>query len=102
MRTAAAAIRVLKGEKASDIKIPPSPFAAPKFDWRQMQRWGISASSLPPGSKIDFREPTMLERYRWQVALVTAIILTQAWLIAALLREHRRRQVAEVQSRQHG
>ena len=99
MRTAAAAVRVLNGEKASDIKIPPSPFAPPKFDWRQMQRWGISASSLPPGSKIDFREP-LLERYRWQVALVTAIILMQAWLIAALLREHRRRQAAEVQSRQ--
>ena len=30
-------------------------FASPKFDWRQMQRWGISESSLPPGSKIYFR-----------------------------------------------
>ena len=66
---AAAAIRILNGEKASDIKIPPSPFASPKFDWRQMQRWGISESSLPPGSKIDFREPTVWERYSWQIAL---------------------------------
>ena len=50
-RTAAAALRILNGEKPSDIKNPPTAFASPKFDWRQMQRWGISESSLPPGSK---------------------------------------------------
>jgi signal transduction histidine kinase len=72
----------------------------PEFDWRQMQRWGISESSLPPGSRIDFRQPTMLERYWWQSALITAIIFVQTGLIAGLLREHRRRQLAEVQSRQ--
>ena len=99
-RTAAAALRILNGEKASDIKIPPSPFAPPKFDWRQIQRWGISESNLPSGSKIDFREPTMLERYWWQATLITTIIVIQAALIAGLLREHRRRQLAEVQSRQ--
>ena len=99
-RTAAAALRILNGETAGDIKIPASPFASPKFDWRQMQRWGISESNLPSGSKIDFREPTLLERYWWQAALVTSIILIQAGLIAGLLREHRRRQLAEVQSRQ--
>ena len=25
------------------------------FDWRQMQRWGISERRLPPGSQIEFR-----------------------------------------------
>ena len=99
-RTAAAALRILNGEKASDIKIPPSPFASPKFDWRQMQRWGISESNLPPGSKIDFREPTVWERYSWQIASIIAVLLMQAGLISVLLREHRRRQFAEVQSRQ--
>ncbi len=98
--TAAVAIRILNGEKAGDIKTPPIGFAAPIFDWRQMQRWGISESSLPPGSTIYFREPTVWERYSWQIALVTAVVLVQAGLISALLREHRRRQLAEVQSRQ--
>src|SRR5258708_22705990 len=70
------------------------------FDWRQMQRWGISESALPPGSEIFFREPTVWERYSWQIALITAVILLQAGLISALLREHRRRRLAEVQSRQ--
>jgi signal transduction histidine kinase len=65
-----------------------------------MQRWGISESNLPPGSKIDFREPPMWERYWWQIALTGALILLQGGLITVLLLEHRRRQFAEVQSRQ--
>ena len=65
-----------------------------------MQRWGISESNLPPGSTVYFREPTVWERYSWQIALITAVVLVQAGLISVLLREHRRRQLAEVQSRQ--
>ena len=98
--TAAVAVRMLGGEKASDIKVPPIEFSAPKYDWRQLQRWNISESRLPPGSEVLFREPTVWERYSWQIALITAVILLQAGLISALLREHRRRQLAEVQSRQ--
>ena len=97
---AAAAVRLLGGEKASDIKVPPVEFSVPKYDWRQLQRWNISESRLPPGSEILFREPTAWQRYAWQIALTTAVLLLQAGLILALLREHRRRQFAEVQSRQ--
>ena len=99
-KTAEVAIRILNGEKAGDIKPSLVPLAAPVFDWRQMQRWGISESSLPPGSTIAFREPTVWERYSWQIGSIIAVLLIQAGLIAVLLREHRRRQFAEVQSRQ--
>ena len=98
--TAAVAIRILNGEKAGDIKTPPTGFAAPIFDWRQMQRWGISESNLPAGSTMYFREPPAWQRYSWQIVLVTAIVLVQAGLISVLLREHRRRKFSEVQSRQ--
>ena len=98
--TAAVAVRMLGGEKASGIKVPPIEFSAPKYDWRQLQRWNISESRLPPGSEILFREPTAWERYSWQIGLVAAVILIQTGLIALLLREHRRRQFAEVQARQ--
>ena len=97
---ATAAIRILNGEKAGDVKVAPSQFELPRFDWKQMQRFGISDSNLPPGSTVYFREPTVWERYSWQIALVAAVILLQGGLIAGLLREHRRRQFAEVQSRQ--
>jgi len=98
--TAAVVVRILNGEKAGDIKTPPTGFATPIFDWRQMQHWGIADSSLPPGSTVYFREPTVWDRYRWQIVSVLAVILIQAALISILLREHRRRQLAEVQARQ--
>jgi signal transduction histidine kinase/ABC-type uncharacterized transport system substrate-binding protein len=98
--TANVANRILSGERAGDITTRPIEFAAPKFDWRQMQHWGISENNLPPGSTVYFREPTVWERYAWQIASVVAVLLIQAGLITVLLREHRRRQLAEVQSRQ--
>src|SRR5450755_844119 len=98
--TAAAAVRMLGGEKASGIKVRPIEFSVPKYDWRQLRRWNISESRLPVGSEVLFREPTAWERYSWQLALITAVILAQAGLISALLNAHRRRRLAEVQSRQ--
>ena len=93
------ALRILKGENASDIPVVVGNFTKPVYDWRELKRWNVSEESLPPGSEVLFREPTVWERYSWQIALVAAVILLQAGLITALLREHRRRQLAEVQSR---
>ena len=98
--TAAAAVRLLGGEKGSDIKVAPIGFSAPTYDWRQLQRWDISESRLPPGSEILFREPTVWQRYSWQIALIFAVIIAQAGLLSAMLRERRGRQLAEVQSAQ--
>jgi signal transduction histidine kinase len=98
-QVAEVAIRILDGESPSDIKVPPVGFAKPKFDWREMQRWGISEASLPPGSTVYFRELTAWERY-WSVILLTlAALLLQAGLIGWLIYEHHRRHLAEVQSR---
>src|SRR6476661_7239910 len=98
-QTAQLALRVLNGQDPSTIPASIDELK-PIFDWRQLQRWNISESRLPPGSEILFREPTAWERYSWQIVVILAVILLQAGLIAALLREHRRRQFAEVQSRQ--
>ena len=98
--TAAAAVRMLGGEKGGNIKVPLIGFSEPKYDWRQLQRWNISESRLPPGSEILFREQAVWQRYSWQIALITFIILIQTALISVLLSEHRRRQRAEMQSRQ--
>jgi signal transduction histidine kinase len=91
---------MLGGERASSIEVPVIGFSAPKYDWRQLQRWNISESRLPPGSEVLFREPTAWQRYSWQIASIVVVLLIQAGLIAILLREHRRRQLAEVQARQ--
>jgi signal transduction histidine kinase len=97
---AAAAIRILGGEKPGAIEVPPLGYATPKYDWRQLQRWQITESLLPPGSAVHFRDPSAWNRYRTQIVLVSLLILIQGAMIAGLLHERRRRQLAEVQLRQ--
>jgi len=97
-QTAAVAIRILSGEKPSEIKVPVVQFASPMFDWRQMQRWGISESRLLSRDKIYFRDPTLWEQYHWQIVLIASVILAQTVLIFGLFYEHRRRRVAETRS----
>jgi signal transduction histidine kinase len=98
-QTAAVAVRVLGGETASDIKIPSVQFSTPKFDWREMQRWGISESRLPPGSEVLFRELTVWERYCWQITSILLVLLGLVSMITWLLVERFGRRRAETSSR---
>jgi hypothetical protein len=98
-QTAAAAVRIFGGENAGDIRITPIGFATPKFDWREMQRWGISESRLPAGSEIYFRDPTAWEQYRPQILAVSAAMLVQAAFIIWFLYERRYRRRAEAIAR---
>jgi len=97
--TANMVLRLLKGEAPSQ-KLSEDFSNKIIFDWRQMQRWGISESRLPPNSEIQFREKPVWEQYSWQIMLVSAIVFAQAGLISILLHEHRRRRLAEVQARE--
>jgi signal transduction histidine kinase len=90
-------VRILGGEKAGDIRLPPLAFSTPRYDWRELRRWGFSESRLPLGGAIDFRDPTAWDRYRWQIVLLCMIFLLQTGLVVLLLFERRRRRVAEVQ-----
>jgi len=91
------ALRILDGERAEDIP-PVSGGVKPIFNWPQMQRWNVSESSLPEGSEIRFRDPTFMEKYRWQSMAIAAALLVQAGLIMFLLHERHMRRDAEVES----
>lgn len=95
----AVAVRILSGEDAGSIKVPPVGMGVPKFDWRELQRWGIPESRLPPESEIHFRSPTFWQQYRRYLFATLAVILFQAIAIAWLVYEHRRRQHAEMLAR---
>jgi signal transduction histidine kinase len=91
------ALRILDGERVESIP-PVSGGVKPIFNWPQMQRWNVSESRLPEGSEIRFREPSFMERYRWQSMAVFAALFIQAGLILFLLHERHLRRDAEGES----
>jgi signal transduction histidine kinase len=97
---ATVALRLLGGEALGGLKMSGIVSGAPIFDWREMQRWGISEGSLPPGSRIYFRDPTAWERYRGQMLGIGAAIVIQAALIGWLLHERQYRRRAERKARE--
>lgn len=99
-KTSEVVFRIMGGERPSEIKIPTLEYGPAKYDWRQLRRWNIAESSLPPDGEIYFRDPSPWEVYRWQILLIASVILIQAALISILFHERRGRLKAEVQARQ--
>ena len=93
------ALRILDGEDASKIPVTTGDFTRPVFDWRQLQRFGISESRLPAGSEIRFRSPSVWEQYRWYIIGALTLIALQAVLIVGLLLQRVRRRRAEAETR---
>jgi signal transduction histidine kinase len=89
-------LRILEGADVDKIPVTVGDFSKLAFDWRQLNRWNINESTLPRDSEIRFRPLTTWEQYRWYIVLASAVISLQTGLILALLFEHRRRRLAEV------
>jgi signal transduction histidine kinase len=98
--TANLALRILANSAGSEPSLLEAPADKVMFDWRQMQRWKISEARLPAGSEIRFRDQTIWDRYREQIIAICVALAFQAGLILWLLYEHRRRNLAEIQSRE--
>lgn len=89
------AARVLRGENPDDIPVVPVSNLQVEVDWRQLRRWHIPESALPPGSVVIYREPSLWERYRRYILGAVALIVAQALLIVALLWQRARKRKAE-------
>ena len=97
--TADAAIRILNGAPPSTTRVPPQLPAQPTFDWRELERWGIAESRLPPDSRVRYRGPSLWREYKVAILSAAAALALQALLIGRLLLERRARQRAEIDSR---
>ena len=60
-------------------------------DWRQLQRWGLPESQLPPGFEVLFRTPTLWERHWPAILTLLGVLAAQSCLIGLLLLERSRR-----------
>ncbi len=97
--TAEVATRILNGAPPASITVPPERSGTPVFDWRELQRWGIPESRLPPGSLVRFRIPSLWEEYKFIVLSGTSVMVIQLLLIIGLVYQRRARQRAEMESR---
>ena len=78
------ALRVLRGESPRSIVTPAQVAGVPTFDWRELDRWGISEDRLDPGSTVHFREPTIWQRYRRPIIAAAALASIPALIAIAL------------------
>lgn len=83
-QAAQTALRLLRGEKAGAINIPPPGPARLSYDWRELQRWDIIESRLPAGSAVRFRPPSLWEDHKGLIVAASTVILAQMLTIAAL------------------
>jgi signal transduction histidine kinase len=98
-QAATVAVRILRGETPGNIKTSPIGLAPPVFDRRELRRWHISEASLPAGSIVQFREPTVWDQYKWYILPASALFALQAAFIAILLANGRRLRRAHTERR---
>ncbi|HEX2885630.1 sensor histidine kinase [Vineibacter terrae] len=86
------ALEILAGSRPA---VRPSPNRAYRVDWRQLQRWGLSETNLPPDTVILYRDLSFWERYYDVVIATVAAFALQTAVVMFLLVERRRRLQAE-------
>jgi len=79
--TAGVAARILRGESAESIMIPMQVAGRQIYDWRELQRWGISERNLPAGSIVLFRQRSVWDVYKWRILLAVATACAAAGVV---------------------
>ena len=98
-QVAKTAAQVLDGDRGAKIPIVFDNSAHDMVDGRQLRRWHISESVLPPSTIELFREPSLWERYRHLIEAVISLCILETVLILALLFSVQRRKRAETSLR---
>ena len=102
--TAKLTLQILSGVQPSALPPLEPRTSTMLFDARQMQRWGISESQLPPEAVVMFRPrslSTLWDEYRTYATGALVIVALLALLVVGLLFERfwRHRAEAEVEER---
>jgi PAS domain S-box-containing protein len=83
--------RVLSGERPESIPVVNGTEARAEVDWRQLRRWNIPESALPPGTVVLYRQPNFWERDREYILAAVALIVALALLLSLLWQRARNR-----------
>ena len=91
------ALRILSGESPGAIPFVGEGEYVELYDGRELARWKIPDTAVPPGGVILYREPSLWVAHRWAFLGVFAAMALQSFLIVALvLHRSRRRRVERV------
>ena len=86
---------ILTGTAPASLPFEIRNDTVPVFDWRALQRWGISEDRLPPNSSVRYHPESLWEEYRWVILGALVIFALQFALISGLLIQRRRRRQAD-------
>ncbi len=89
------ALRVLRGERPEDIPVMRESPNSYIFDYRQMERFGLSIAQLPASSEVINRPTEFFERHQGVILAGLGVGLAQLAIIIFLLINRQRRQRAE-------
>ena len=95
--TAQIVSELLDGKKAEEL--PVETFASEYlFDWRELQHWHIPEASLPFGSVIMFREPSLWDRAKW--IWITSLLIIAVLSSITIYLQHSRKQLTLAKEKQ--
>jgi len=95
--TAQIVSELLDGKKAEEL--PVETLASEYlFDWRELQHWHIPEASLPFGSVIMFREPSLWERAKW--IWITSLLIIAVLCSITIYLQHSRKQLTLAKEKQ--
>ena len=86
-------LRILDGEKASEIPINKSIVNECVFDYRQMKRFNVKASQLPKGSIIINTPPTLYDRYKKTITIALFITVLISFILLLKYRIQKQKQL---------
>jgi PAS domain S-box-containing protein len=92
---AALALRVMTGESPAAIPFGGNDTYVDLYDWRELKRWQISETTLPPGAIVRYRQLSLWEEHRREIIGTFFLIATESALILGLIVNLRRRKKVE-------
>lgn len=91
------AFRVLGGVKPETLPIEVVTKGTPMVDWRALRRWHIRESRVPADCLVRYRPVSLWDEHQDLILISLVVFLAQAFTIAGLLAQRKRRRQAEAE-----
>ena len=85
----------MAGESPATIPFGGDKAYVDLYDWRELKRWKIPETAVPPGAIVRYRQLSLWEEHRWEIIGTFFLIATESALILGLIVNLRRRKKVE-------